>query len=73
MHSRKKHISEWKLTQFNHNPFSWHQGFGQFKSSVESATLSDDETFTGLKILLWILANSDSPELTRRELYVEMI
>ena len=52
MHSRKDHLPEWKLTQFDGNPLNWHECFGQFTSTVDSAILSDDEKLTYLKTLV---------------------
>ena len=52
MHSRKDHLPEWKLTQFDGNPLNWHEWFGQFTSTVDSAILSDDEKLTYLKTLV---------------------
>ena len=52
MHSRKDHLPEWKLTQFDGNPLNWHEWFGQFISTVDSAILSDDEKLTYLKTLV---------------------
>ena len=42
MHSRKDHLPEWKLAQFDGYPINWHEWFGQFKSTVDSAVLTDD-------------------------------
>ena len=52
MHCRKDHLPEWKLTQFDGNSLNWHEWFGQFKSTVDSAILSDDEKLTYLKTLV---------------------
>ena len=52
MHSRKDHLPEWKLTQFDGNPLNWHEWSGQFISTVDSAILSDDEELTYLKTLV---------------------
>ena len=52
MHSRKDHLPEWKLTQFDDNPLIWHECYGQFKSTVGSAILSDEEKPTYLKTLV---------------------
>ena len=52
MHSRKDYLPEWKLTQFGGNPLNWHEWFGQFISTVDSAILSDDEKLTYLKTLV---------------------
>ena len=52
MHSRKDHLTEWKLAQFDGNPLNWHGWFGQFKSTVDSAVLTDDTKLTYLKTLV---------------------
>ena len=52
MHSRKDHLPEWKLAQFDGNPLNWHKCFGQFKSTVDSAVLTDDTKLTYLKTLV---------------------
>ena len=52
MHSRKDHLPEWKLAQFDGNPFNWHEWFGQYKSTVDSAVLTDDTKLTYLKTLV---------------------
>ena len=52
MHSRKYHLPEWKLTQFDGNPLNWLKCFRQFISTVDSAILSDDEKLTYLKTLV---------------------
>ena len=52
MHSRKDHLPEWKLAQFDGNPFNWHEWFGQFKTTVDSAVLTDDTKLTYLKTLV---------------------
>ena len=46
MHSRNDHLPEWKLAQFDGNPLNWHEWFGQFKSTVDSAVLTDDTKLT---------------------------
>ena len=46
MHSRKDHLPEWKLAQFDGNPLNWHEWFGQFESTVDSAVLTDDSKLT---------------------------
>ena len=58
MHSQKDHLPEWKLTQFDGNPLNWHEWFGQFISTVDSAILSDDEKLTYLKTLVMGKAKS---------------
>ena len=52
MHSRKDHLPEWKLAQFDGNPLYWHEWFGQFKSTVDSAVLTDDTKLTYVKTLV---------------------
>ena len=49
MHSRKDHLPEWKLAHFDGNELNWHEWFGQFKSTVDSAVLTDDTKLTYLK------------------------
>ena len=50
--SRKDHLPEWKLTQFDGSPLTWHARFGQFITTVNSAILSDHEKLTYLKTLV---------------------
>ena len=52
MLSRKDHFPEWKLAQFDGNPLNWHEWFGQFKSTVDSAVLTDDTKLTYLNTLV---------------------
>ena len=52
MHSRKDHLPEWKLAQFDGNPLNWNEFFGQFKSTVDFAVLTDDTKLTCLKTLV---------------------
>ena len=52
MQSRKDHLPEWKLTEFDGNPLNWHEWFGEFKLTVGSAMLSDDKKLTNLKTLV---------------------
>ena len=52
MHSSKDHLPEWKLAQFDGNPFNWHEWYVQFKSAVDSAVLTDDTKLTYLKTLV---------------------
>ena len=47
--SRKDHLPEWKLAQFNGDPLQWHEWFGQFQSAIDSAPLTDDVKLTYLK------------------------
>ena len=52
MLSRKDRLPELKLTRFNGNPLNWHEWYGQFISTVDSAILSDEEKLTYLKTLV---------------------
>ena len=52
MHSCEDHLAEWKLAQFDGNPLNWHEWFGQFKSTVNSAVLTDDTKLTYIKTLV---------------------
>ena len=52
MHSRKDHLPEWKLAQFDGNPLHWHEWFGQFRSTVDSAVLTNYTKLTFLKTLV---------------------
>ena len=45
-HIRKDHPPERKLVQFDGNPLNWHEWFGQFKSTVDSAVLTNDTKLT---------------------------
>ena len=52
MHSRKDHLLESKLAQFDGNILSWHEWFGQLKSTVDSTVLTDYTKLTYLKALV---------------------
>ena len=52
MPSRIDHLPNWKLNQFDDNPSNWHEWFGQFNSTVDSAVLTDDTKLTYLKTLV---------------------
>ena len=52
MHRRKDHLPEWKLAQFDGNPLNWHEWLDQFKSTVDSAVLTDDKKLKYLKPLV---------------------
>ena len=45
-------ITKLKMTQFDSSPFNCHEWFGQFKSTVYSIILRDDEKRTYLKTLV---------------------
>ena len=50
--TKKDHLPEWKLAQFNGDPLQWHEWFGQFKSAIDSSPLTDDVKLTYLKTLV---------------------
>ena len=50
--TRKEPLPEWKLPEFSGNPLQWPEWFGQFKSAVDSATLTDAAKMTYLKTLV---------------------
>ena len=50
--TKKDHLPEWKLAQFNGDPLQWHEWFGQLKSAIDSSPLSDDVKLTYLKTLV---------------------
>ena len=50
--TKKDHLPEWKLAQYSGNPLQWHEWFGQFKSAIDSAPLTDDVKLTYLKTLV---------------------
>ena len=49
--TKKDHLPLWKLAQFNGDPLQWHEWFGQFKSAIDSSSLTDDVKLTYLKTL----------------------
>ena len=50
--TKRDHLLEWKVAQYNGDPLQWHEWFGQFKSAIDSTTLSDDVKLTYLKTLV---------------------
>ena len=50
--TKKNHLPEWKLAQYNGDPIHWHEWFGQYKSAIDSAPLTDDVKLTYLKTLV---------------------
>ena len=51
--SKKNDTSpEWKLAQFIGDPLQWHEWYGQFKSAIDSQSLTDDVKLTYLKTLV---------------------
>ena len=45
-------LPEWKLSQYNEDPLQWHEWYGQFKSALDSQTLTDDVKLTYFKTLV---------------------
>ena len=50
--TKKDHLPEWKLAQYSGDPLQWHEWFGQFKSAIDAAPLTDDVNLTYLKTLV---------------------
>ena len=50
--SKRDHLPEWKPAQYSGDPIQWHEWFGQFKSAVDSAPLTDDVKLTYLNTLV---------------------
>ena len=44
--TKKDHLPEWKLAQYSGDPLQWPEWFGQFKSAIDSAQLTDDVKLT---------------------------
>ena len=49
---RNDPLPEWKLSQYNGDPLQWHEWYGQFKSAIDSQSLTDDVKLTYLKTLV---------------------
>ena len=45
-------LPEWKLSEYNGYHLQWHEWFGQFKSAIDSQSLTDDVKLTYLKTLV---------------------
>ena len=45
-------LPEWKLAELNGDPLKWHEWYGQFKSAIDSQSLTDDVKLTYLKTLV---------------------
>ena len=45
-------LPEWKLAQYNGDPLQWNEWYGQFKSAIDSQSLTDDVKLTYLKTLV---------------------
>ena len=43
---KKDSLPKWKLQQYNGDPLQWHGWFGQFKSAIDSQSLTDDVKLT---------------------------
>ena len=54
-------LAEWKLEQFKGDPLQWHEWYGQFKSAIDSQSLTDDVKLTYLKHLLPVKQKLQSP------------
>ena len=50
--SRKDPLPKWKLSTFDGNPLQWHEWYGQFKSAVDQAAITDEVKMTYLKTLV---------------------
>ena len=44
--------TEWKFSQYNGDPLQWHEWFGEFKSAIDTQSLTDDVKLTYLKTLV---------------------
>ena len=49
---RNDPLPEWKLSQYNGDPLQWHEWYGQFKSAIDSQSLTDDVKLTYFKTLV---------------------
>ena len=45
-------LTEWKLSQYNGDPLQWQEWCGQFRSAIDSQTLTDDVKLIHLKTLV---------------------
>ena len=45
-------LPEWKIAEFNGDPLKWHEWYGQFKSAIDSQSLTDYVKLTYLKTLV---------------------
>ena len=50
--TKKDRLPEWKPAQYYGDPIQWHEWFGQFRSAIDSAPLTDDVKLTYLKTLV---------------------
>ena len=49
---RNDPLPQWKLSEYNGHPLQWHEWYGQFKSAIDSQSLTDDVKLTYLKTLV---------------------
>ena len=49
---RNDPLPEWRLAEFNGDPLKWHEWYGQFKSAIDSQSLTDVVKLTYLKTLV---------------------
>ena len=49
---RNDPLPEWKLSQYSGDHLQWHEWYGQFKSAIDSQSLTDDVKLTYLKTLV---------------------
>ena len=62
---RNDPLSECKLAEFNGDPLNWHEWYGQFKSAIDSQSLTDDVELTYLKTLVTGNVGATSNELEK--------
>ena len=49
---RNDPLPEWNLSQYSFDPLQWHEWYGQFKSAIDSHSLTNDVKLTYLKTLV---------------------
>ena len=49
---RNDPLPEWKLSQYNGDPLQWHERYDQFKSAIDTQSLTDYVKLTYLKTLV---------------------
>ena len=55
---RNDPLPEWKLSQYSGGPLQWHEWYGQFKSAIDTQSLTDDVKLTYLKTLVTVKAKT---------------
>ncbi len=50
--NRRDPLPEWKLDKFDGDPMQWHEWYGQFRSAIDSGSMSNDVKLTYLKTLV---------------------